>query len=91
LLRFFLHALNARVSFCDRVSDLTAGFVDAAATTFPAPENVALGAGPKIVGCGLGAALHESPELHAGGRTVSLKHGIEAVHTCASYTSKLLS
>jgi hypothetical protein len=92
-LRLFLHAFSARASLCARVNCFVAGLPDKGADgiAFPAPENVALGAGPNIAGCGAGAALHESPESHTGGRTVSVKHGAEAEHTCASYTSTLLS
>ena len=60
---------------------------EASAATFPAPENVALGGAPKISGCGEGAALHESPDVHGGGDTGAATHGTAVEHTCASYTS----
>src|SRR5580700_8022524 len=85
------HTFRAFVSFCTRVGALPlllpAGFTGSGAR-FPAPENVALGAGPKISGCGDGAALHESPEEHSGGEACSLGHGTPSLpQTCASYTA----
>jgi hypothetical protein len=77
---------NARASFCARVNDLglTAGGEEDDPTTFPTPTNVALAGAPKIDGCGDGAALHESPELHGGEDTDGATHGTEAEHSCAS-------
>ena len=43
--------------------------------TFPAPLNVPLGGVPKISGCGDGAGLHESPDVHGGGDTGAVTHG----------------
>src|ERR1700722_894588 len=82
------HAFSALESFCALVNDLglafTVGGTEPGAM-LPTPKNVALGAAPKIDGCGVGAALHESPVEHAGGETTPFaKHGTAAVHSCAS-------
>jgi hypothetical protein len=53
-------------------------------TTLPTPENVALGVGPNTSGCGDGAALHESPDVHAGADTGAREQGDEVEHTWAS-------
>lgn len=51
---------------------------------FPAPAKVALDGAPKPAGCGVGAALQESPLLHGGGDTDAAAHGTLAEQTCAS-------
>jgi hypothetical protein len=38
--------------------------VTGSARRLPAPANVALAGAPKIAGCSIGAALHESPLVH---------------------------
>jgi hypothetical protein len=67
---FLRQAFNAAASFCARVFGLdfgaTTGAVEGAG--LPAPLNVALAGAPKIDGCGEGAALHDSPVSHGGGK-----------------------
>jgi hypothetical protein len=47
--------------------------------------NVALDGDPNTLGCGDGAALHESPVEHGGAGTGDgAKHGTALVHSCAS-------
>ena len=91
---FFLHAFSAFASFCacaeDR--DVTAFASVAGGATFPAPENVSLDGAPNSVGCGVGAGLHASPVVHGGGVSGGAgAHGADAVHSCASYRSMLVS
>jgi len=82
---FFRHARKARASLCALVNDRRFTTVpDDAGATLPTPENVALGVAPKISGCGVGAALHESPDVHGGGATGSCTHGELTEQTCAS-------
>lgn len=68
-----------------------AGDVTIDGVGFPTPENVALAGTPNTDGCREGVALHESAVSHGGGETTSLGHGIDALHTCASYKSNAVS
>jgi hypothetical protein len=78
--RLLRQTLSARANFCARVNDLGVTAFDGETMTLPTPLNVALGAGPKISGCGDGAALHESPDVHGGGDTGTGLHGTTALH-----------
>ena len=87
-----MHAFNARASFCARVNTLTFFLATLTAGApprlmLPWPENVALAGAPKLAGCGAGAARHESAVTHAGELAALTKHGEDALHACASYTS----
>lgn len=82
-----LHALSALASLCARVNGFAFGFtlVVGVGVTLPAPENVSLDGAPKRVGWGMGAALHESASLHAGGTLApDAGHGEISEQMCAS-------
>jgi hypothetical protein len=57
---------------------------DGGEAALPCPENVALEGGPKIDGCGAGAARQASAVVHAGGAFASLGQSLEPEQTCAS-------
>jgi hypothetical protein len=78
---FFLHAFSAFDSAPTRARGFTTVCGDdVAATTFPAPENVALDGAPKIAGCGEGAARQASAVVHAGAGCDDWLQGAAVVH-----------
>jgi hypothetical protein len=64
---FFLQALRALLSFSMRICSAVFRFTAAGGGAgLPGPLKVALAGAPKIDGCGVGAALQESPVSHGG-------------------------